>query len=196
MSVDPRKLADRLRPSFRQDAVRHLNRRSLRLMLDLGYHFRSVADEQQLCDSRKQELCDSLGFYIQAKAICATWARRKHLTLACTVVDTGTTRHFLPDQEIPGVPRDPDSPPGRSRDRDYRSRPNRETEDLPIPDSGRVGNRGFPPRFPAKSGIGGTVTGIGDFPGLLAAVALRRSANQHWRFTTMRKEASSVLRAQ
>ena len=41
-------------------------------------------------------------------------------------------------------PRDPDS---RSRDRDSRSRPNREA--------------GFPPRFPAKSGIGGT--GIGDF---------------------------------
>jgi hypothetical protein len=30
-----------------------------------------------------------------------------------------------------------------------------------FPESGRVGNRGFPPRFPAKSGIGGT--GIGDF---------------------------------
>jgi hypothetical protein len=41
------------------------------------------------------------------------------------------------------------------------SRPNRETGDFPIPDSGRFGNRGFPPRFPAKSGIGGT--GIGDF---------------------------------
>jgi hypothetical protein len=32
-----------------------------------------------------------------------------------------------------------------------------------FPDSGHIGNRGFPPpgRFPAKSGIGGT--GIGDF---------------------------------
>ena len=30
-----------------------------------------------------------------------------------------------------------------------------------IPEFGRIGNRGFPPRFPAKSGIGGT--GIGDF---------------------------------
>jgi hypothetical protein len=38
---------------------------------------------------------------------------------------------------------------------------NRETGDFPIPDSGRVGNRGLPARFPAKSGIGGT--GIGDF---------------------------------
>jgi hypothetical protein len=38
---------------------------------------------------------------------------------------------------------------------------NRETGDFPIPDSCRVGNRGFPPRFPAKSGMGGT--GIGDF---------------------------------
>ena len=35
------------------------------------------------------------------------------------------------------------------------SRPNRETGDFPIPDFGRIGNRGFPPRFPAKkSGIG------------------------------------------
>ena len=33
--------------------------------------------------------------------------------------------------------------------------------DFPIPVPGRVGNRKFPPRFPAKSGIGGT--GIGDF---------------------------------
>ncbi len=55
-------------------------------------------------------------------------------------------------------PRDRDS---RSRDRDSRSRPNRETGDFPIPDSGGVGNRGYPPRFPAKSGIGGT--GVGDF---------------------------------
>lgn len=55
-------------------------------------------------------------------------------------------------------PRDPDS---RSRDRDPRSRPNRATGDFRIPDSGRVGNRGFPPRFPAKSEIGGTE--IADF---------------------------------
>ncbi len=64
-----------------------------------------------------------------------------------------------------GRPRDPDSRSrerdSRSRDRDSRSRPNQETGDFPIPDSGRVGNRGFPPRFPAKSGKGGT--GIGDF---------------------------------
>jgi hypothetical protein len=51
----------------------------------------------------------------------------------------------------------------RSRDRDSRSRPNRETGDFPIPDSGGVGNRGFPPRFPAKSGIGGTGIASGDF---------------------------------
>jgi hypothetical protein len=56
-----------------------------------------------------------------------------------------------------------------NRDPDSRSRPNRETgvrEDL-FPDSGRVGNlnRGFPPRFPAKSGMGGTgiAIQIGDF---------------------------------
>jgi hypothetical protein len=39
----------------------------------------------------------------------------------------------------------------------------------PIPGPGRIGKRGFPPRFPAnlKSGIGGT--GIGDFrPGVCA----------------------------
>jgi hypothetical protein len=34
------------------------------------------------------------------------------------------------------------------------SRPNRESGDFPIPVPGQVGNRGFPPRFPAKSGIG------------------------------------------
>jgi hypothetical protein len=36
-----------------------------------------------------------------------------------------------------------------------------ESGNPPSPDSGRIGNRGFPPRFPAKSGIGGT--GTGDF---------------------------------
>jgi hypothetical protein len=35
----------------------------------------------------------------------------------------------------------------------------------PFPDSGRVRNRGFPPRFPAKSGMGGTGIPRG-FPGL------------------------------
>ena len=37
----------------------------------------------------------------------------------------------------------------------------RESARFPIPDSRPIGNRKFPPRFPAKSGIGGT--GIGDF---------------------------------
>ncbi len=58
------------------------------------------------------------------------------------------------------------SPTCRPRDRDSRSRPNRETGDFPIPDSGGVGNREFPPRFPAKSGIGGTGVQWG-LPGLV-----------------------------
>jgi hypothetical protein len=41
------------------------------------------------------------------------------------------------------------------------SRPNRESGILCVPIPGPIGNRGFPPRFPAESGIGGT--GIGDF---------------------------------
>ena len=57
-----------------------------------------------------------------------------------------------------GYPRFPDLRPIGTPIPD--SRPNRETGDFPIPAFGRIGNRGFPPRFPAKSGIGGT--GIGD----------------------------------
>ena len=57
-----------------------------------------------------------------------------------------------PDQEIPGSP---------NRDPDSRFPPNRETGDFPIPVPGRVGNWKFPPRFPAKPGIGGA--GTGDF---------------------------------
>ncbi len=49
----------------------------------------------------------------------------------------------------------PKSPARGRRDPDSRSRPNRG-----FPDSRFWPNRGFPPRFPAKSGIGGT--GIGD----------------------------------
>jgi hypothetical protein len=58
-----------------------------------------------------------------------------------------------------GYPRFPDLRPIGARIPD--SRPNRETGDFPIPVPGRVGNPKFPPRFPAKSGIGGT--GNGDF---------------------------------
>ena len=47
--------------------------------------------------------------------------------------------------------------------------------------SGRVGNRGFPPRFPAES-PGNRGNGNWGFPGLLTAVALRRRANRHWRY--------------
>ena len=62
---------------------------------------------------------------------------------------------------------------------------NRETGDFPIPDSdsGRVGNRGFPPRFQAKSGIGGTPGSWGLLsPGLVVILhrpvlgSLRRKA--------------------
>jgi hypothetical protein len=51
------------------------------------------------------------------------------LTLACTVVDIGTTRRFLPDQEIP-----------RRAARDYRSLPYRETGDFPIPAESGIGD--------------------------------------------------------
>ena len=54
----------------------------------------------------------------------------------------------------PGVPpRDPDSR--------FPHRPNRETGDFPIP--GQTGNRGFPPRFPAKNRESGPIRGI-QFP--------------------------------
>jgi hypothetical protein len=85
-------------------------------------------------------------------------------------VGGGLNRHFKDSRQHPaqdrtccthtdGYPRFPDLRPIGTPIPD--SRPNREMGDFPIPDSGRVGNRGFPPRFPAKSGIGGT--GIGDF---------------------------------
>jgi hypothetical protein len=64
-----------------------------------------------------------------------------------------------PGQEIPGVPRDPDS---RSRDRDSRSRPNLEAGDFPIPDSGGVGKRGGN----GQIGNGGNGTRNWGLPGL------------------------------
>jgi hypothetical protein len=67
------------------------------------------------------------------------------------------------------------------------SRPNRETGDFPIPDSGRIGNRGFPPRFPAKSGIGGT--GIGDFR------VWGRPIGQHARLQLLRQPKAGSGRA-
>jgi hypothetical protein len=50
--------------------------------------------------------------------------------------------------------------------------------DSPFPDSGRIGKRGFPPRFrvPAKSGNGGTLTGNPGFGGLVPTGWVVRSA--------------------
>ena len=64
----------------------------------------------------------------------------------------------------------------------------------PIPVPGTIGNRGFPvSRFrpsresgipsPFPGQIGNRGNGDWGFPGLLTAVALRRSANQHWRYS-------------
>ena len=61
-----------------------------------------------------------------------------------------------------GYPRFPDLRPIGTPIPD--SRPNRETGDFPIPDFGRIGNRGFPPPIPGQ--IGNRGNGNWGFPGL------------------------------
>jgi len=69
-----------------------------------------------------------------------------------------------------------------NRDRDSRSRPNRESgiPCFPIP-ANSDGNRGpgFLPRFPAKSGLGGTGIQVGDFRRVCFRVCSRADLGYH-----------------
>jgi hypothetical protein len=64
------------------------------------------------------------------------------------------SRKPRPDQEIPGPARRIGTPIPDSRPNLL----NRESGDFPIP--GQIGNRGFPPRFPAKNRESGPIRGI------------------------------------
>ena len=74
-----------------------------------------------------------------------------------------------------GYPRFPDLRPIGTPIPD--SRPNRETGDFPIPDFGRIGNRGFPPPIPGQ--IGNRGNGNWGFPGLRGIVDNQLSGSEY-----------------
>ena len=84
-----------------------------------------------------------------------------------------------------GYPRFPDLRPIGTPIPD--SRPNRESGIPCFPIPGQIGNRGFPPRFLAKSGIGGTGIQVGEsgLSGLPTELATSHSvaaaADMRWR---------------
>jgi hypothetical protein len=194
--VDPGKLADRLRPSFRQDAVRHLNRRSLWLMLDLGYHFTFGSRRTAAMRQSKASAMRQFRFLNTSKS------HLRHVgTPQASHAGVYGSRYWY----NPTLPARPGNPRRAAGPRFPVPGPRlpvpAESGNGGFPDSGRVGNRGFPPRFPAKSGIGGTVTpgmctGSWGLPGSAHCSCTPPKCESALEVTTMRKEAPSVLRAQ
>jgi hypothetical protein len=110
----------------------------------LGTHIETPRPSRMpSCVTRELMACSRVSG--QAGGNAPLGSMRAHARLSaieCTLLILGRmpVAHCTQTRKSPACrPRDPDS---RSRDRDSRSRPNREAGDFPIPDSGRVGNRG------------------------------------------------------